>query len=74
LTGLYISPISLLGALQLRLLAEVSEVCEVSDESEKLVAQCIVIVYKMLVAWDDQHQDFVLSWYDTDVDTTDDLE
>jgi hypothetical protein len=74
LTGLYISPISLLGALQLRLLAEVSEVCEVSDESEELVAQCIVIVYKMLVAWDDQHQDFVLSWYDTDVDTTDDLE
>jgi hypothetical protein len=74
LTALYISPISLLGAFQLRLLAEVSEVCEVSDESEELVAQRIVIVYKMLVAWDDQHQDFVLSWYDTDVDTTDDLE
>jgi hypothetical protein len=42
-------------------LAEDSEVCEVSDESEELVAQRIVIVYKMLVAWDDQHQDFVLS-------------
>jgi hypothetical protein len=50
LTGLYISPISLLEAFQLRLLAEVPEVCEVSDESEKLVAQRIVIVYKMLVA------------------------
>jgi hypothetical protein len=61
LTGLYISPISLLEAFQLRLLAEVPEVCEVSDESEELVAQRIVIVYKMLVAWDDQHQDFVLS-------------